>query len=87
LGQRTARLPLPDALDKSRKLTIVRVVNNRSERPSSVRQIEFFEDRTLVIAEYDPRGVVVRKSYYWSPDADLLEQILARALQRSDITT
>jgi hypothetical protein len=60
------------------------VDNNRSERPPSVRQTEFLEDGTLVIAEYDPRGQVVRKSYYWSADIELLERILARALERTD---
>jgi hypothetical protein len=72
-------------LDNSLKLTIVRVVNNdRSERPPSVRQTEFLDDGTLIIAEYDPRGQVVRKSCYWSPDRELLERILARSLEQSD---
>ena len=75
----------PRGLDNSPKLTIVRGVNNdRSERPPSVRQTEFLEDGTLVIAEYNPRGQVVRKSYYWSADEELLERILARTLNWPD---
>lgn len=60
------------------------VNNDRSERPPSVRQTELLEDGTLIIAEYDMRGLIVRKSYYWSPDTELLERILARTLQQSD---
>lgn len=60
------------------------VNNDRSERPPSVRQTEFLEDGTLVIAEYDPRGQVVRKSYYCSADAELLERILTRTSETPD---
>jgi hypothetical protein len=60
------------------------VNNDRSERPPSVRQTEFLEEGTPIIAEYDTRGQVLRKSYYWSPDTELLERILARTLEQSD---
>ena len=51
-----------------------------SERPPSVRQTEILDDGTLVVTEYGSRREVVRQSYYWSPDAELLRLILARTL-------
>jgi YD repeat-containing protein len=60
------------------------VRENGSERPPSVRQAELLDDGTLVTLEYDQRGQVVRQSYYWSPDAELLRSILARTLNRDE---
>ena len=57
-----------------------RVQNNGSERPPSVRQTEILSDGTLVTTEYSPRREVLRQTYYWSSDAELLTQILARTL-------
>ena len=51
-----------------------------SERPPSVRQTEILDDGTLVVTDYGARREVLRQSYYWSPDAELLWLILARTL-------
>ena len=64
-------------------MTIVGDVrSNGSERPLSVRQTEILDDGTLVTTEYNPPGHVVRKTYYWSSDAEQLTRILARTLNR-----
>jgi hypothetical protein len=56
------------------------VQSDGSERPPSVRQTEILDDGTLVMTDYSPRGEVLRQTYYWSPDAELLRLILARTL-------
>ena len=56
--------------------------NDGSERPPSVRQTEILEDGTLVTTEYSPQREVLRQTYYWSPDAELLRLILTRTLGR-----
>lgn len=58
------------------------VEQNGSERPPSVRQIEILDDGTVVTVEFDPRGEVARRSYFWTPDGELLSQILSAALRR-----
>ena len=62
------------------------VEHNGSERPPSVRQVEILDDGTIVTVEYDPRGQVVRRSYYWTPDAELLSRILSATLGRAGAT-
>ena len=57
--------------------------NDGSERPPSVRRTEILDDGTLVTTDYSPRGEIVRQTYYWSPDAELLSLILARTLDRA----
>jgi hypothetical protein len=58
------------------------VEHDGSERPPSVRQVEILDDGTIVTVEFDPRGDVVRRSYYWTPDDELLSRILSAALER-----
>ena len=60
-----------------------RVQNDGSERPPSVRQTEILDDGTLVFTDFSPRGEVVGQTYYWSSDAELLNLILARTLNKA----
>jgi hypothetical protein len=41
----------------------------------SGRQTEFHEDGTLVTTRYDRRGGIVKQTYYWSRDQELLMRI------------
>ena len=60
--------------------------HNGSERPPSVRQVESLDDGTIVKVEYDPGREVVRPSYYWTPDAELLSRILSATLRCAGAT-
>jgi hypothetical protein len=51
-----------------------------------VQQVEILDDGTIVTVEYDPRGEVVRRSCYWTPDAELLSRILSATLGRARAT-
>jgi len=65
-------------LDNSWNMAIVRAVQqNGSERPSSMRQARRLSNGMLVTVEYNRRGLVVRETYYWSPDENRLAQIRA----------
>jgi hypothetical protein len=63
--------------------------HNRRETPilrgvdgdRSGRQTEFCEDGTLVTTHYDRRGRIVKQTYYWSRDQELLMRILASLRQ------
>ncbi len=64
-------------LDNCRNLTKLRgVINERRERPRHLRQGKRLKNGTIVVAEYDAAGYLVRETYYYSSNDQLLTRIV-----------
>jgi hypothetical protein len=52
------------------------VSNDRWERPQHLRRAKRLSNGTVVVAEYESSGAIVRETYYYSGDDALLAKIV-----------
>jgi YD repeat-containing protein len=51
-------------------------MNHRRERPRHLRQGKRLKNGTIVVAEYDAAGQLLRETFYYSTDDRLLTRIV-----------